>query len=171
MLLRITSCTDLDSRKLMDIYSENNTENAEDFYPGETDRDVALRKVETGFMSFLEQEFFTWTKAACWIWEEDGLWVSALRNCEIQDGLHYLEALETHPAHRNKGYGSLLLSRVLSAMREDGPFRLCDCVSKRNAASLKIHEKCGFRIVSESGYNYLYKETDEHDFGLEYSCS
>ncbi len=78
--------------------------------------------------------------------------------------------LETHPAHRNKGYGSLLFSRVLSTMREDGPFRLCDCVSKKNVASLKTHEKCGFRIVSESGYNYLYDETDEHDFGLEYSC-
>ncbi len=57
MLLRITSCSDLGSRKLMDIYSESNAENAEDFYPGETDKDVALCKVETGFMSFLEQEF------------------------------------------------------------------------------------------------------------------
>lgn len=170
MLLKITSCADLDSRKLMDIYSESNSENAEDFYPEETDRAVALRKVEAGYLSFLEDEFFKWTKATYWVWEEDGRWVSAVRICEIRDGLYYLEALETHPAHRKQGYGSRLLSSVLSAMKEDGPFRLCDCVSKKNVASLKTHEKCGFRIVSESGYNYLYDETDEHDFGLEYSC-
>lgn len=170
MLLKITSCADLDSRKLMDIYSESNTENAEDFYPEETDRAVALRKAEDGYLSFLKDEFFKWAKATYWIWDEAGLWVSAVRICEIRDGLYYLEALETHPAQRKKGYGSRLLSSVLSAMKEDGPFRLCDCVSKKNVASLKTHEKCGFRIVSENGYNYLYDETDEHDFGLEYRC-
>lgn len=50
----------------------------------------------------------------------------------------------------------------------EGPFRLCDCVGKKNAASLKAHEKCGFRIVSEKGCDYLHREADDRDFGLEY---
>jgi len=33
---------------------------------------------------------------------------------------------------------------------------------------LKLHEKCGFRIVSEEGYDYLNNEADDHDFSLEY---
>lgn len=69
-----------------------------------------------------------------------------------------------------RGYGALLLSGVLDAMKAEGPFRLCDCVGKRNTASLKAHEKCDFRIVSEKGYDYLHQEADDRDFGLEYSC-
>ena len=34
-------------------------------------------------------------------------------------------------------------------MKAEGPFRLCDCVGKKNAASLKAHEKCGFRRVAD----------------------
>lgn len=168
MLLQITNYADLDKRKLMDVYSESNLENTAYFCPEETDQAAAVGKVESGFLSFLETEFFQYAKAACWVWEENGVWISSLRTCEIQDGLYYLEALETRPDHRKKGFGSRLLSGVLEAMKTEGSFRLCDCVSKKNAASLKTHEKCGFQIVSQEGYNYLYKETDEHDFGLEY---
>ena len=39
---------------------------------------------------------------------------------------------------------------------------------EKNAASLKAHEKCGFRIVSEKGCDYLHREADDRDFGLEY---
>ena len=89
------------------------------------------------------------------------MWVSALRICRIPEGPYYLEALETRPDRRRQGYGVRLLSEVLDAMKAEGPFRLCDCVGKKNAASLKAHEKCGFRIVSEKGCDY-------RDFGLEY---
>ena len=97
----------------------------------------------------------------------DDVWVSALRTCKIQEGLYYLEALETRPDHRRKGYGSILLSSVADSLKGDDPFRLCSCVSKKNIASLKTHEKSGFQIVSKEGYDYLQKEADDHDFGLE----
>ena len=169
MLLKISDFSTIDPRKLMDVYSESNYENTDYFYPDETDKAAAVSKVEAGFLQFLKDDFFTHAKASCWILEENGIWISALRTCEIRPGLYYLEALETRPDHRRKGYGSALLSGVLEEMKADGPFRLCDCVGKKNAASLKTHEKCGFRIVSEAGYDYLYDEADERDFGLEYS--
>lgn len=168
MLIKITSYSELDERSLMDIYAESNLENTEYFCPGETDRAAAVSQVESGFLDFLKQEFFQLPKAAYWVWETDGIWVSALRTCEVQDRLYYLEALETHPEHRKKGYGALLLSGVVEAMKADGAFRLCDCTGKRNIASLKTHEKCGFQIVSEAGYDYLLKEANDLDFGLEY---
>ena len=171
MLLRITKYCDLDERKLMDVYSESNYENTDYFFPDEADKDAALRKVEAGFLDFLKDDFFSMTDAAYWVLETDGVWVSALRTCRVQKGLYYLEALETHPDHRRKGYGAILLSSVADSLKKDGPFRLCSCVSKRNIASLKTHEKSGFLIVSEKGYDYLHEEADDHDFGLEYCYS
>ena len=168
MLLRITKYSDIDGRKLMDVYSESNIENTEYFFPDEKDKGSAVQKVEDGFLDFLEHDFFNSEGAACWILEKDGIWISALRISRVREGLYYLEALETRPDQRGKGYGSRLLSGVLEEMKKDGAFRLCDCVGKKNAASLKTHERCGFRIVSEEGYDYLHEEADEHDFGLEY---
>lgn len=169
MLLRITNFNDLDPRKLMDVYAESNFDNTDYFYPDEADKELATRKVEKGFLQFLETDFFLHEDATYWILEDDGVWVSALRTCRIQGGLFYLEALETIPSRRKKGYGSLLLTGVLDFMKKNGPFRLCDCISKRNIASLRTHEKCGFRIVSEIGYDYLNKEADDRDYGLEYA--
>ena len=169
MILIITDCSDLDERKLMDIYAESNFENTDYFFPEDPDKETALRKVEAGFLDLLKNEFFLLNKATYWVLEENGVWYSALRTCEIQNGLYYLEALETRPDARRNGHAAHLLSGVLDALRKDGPFRLCDCVSKKNTASLRTHEKCGFLIVSEEGYDYLREEADDHDFGLEYS--
>lgn len=171
MLLKITSYSELDKRKLMDIYSESNFENTDYFYPDESDKNTAVAMVETGFLTFLESEFFKMGKATYWVFEENGVWLSALRTCEIKERLYWLEALETKPECRGKGYGSKLLSAVLVAMKAVGEFCLCDCVSKNNAASLRTHEKCGFKIVSYEGYDYLHEESDSRDFGLEYRYS
>lgn len=171
MLLRITSYSELDNRMLMDIYSESNFENTDYFYPDETDKNAAVAMVETGFLNFLENEFFKFGKATYWVFEENGVWLSALRTCEIKDGLYWLEALETKPDCRGKGYGFKLLSAVLDAMKAEGEFCLCDCVAKNNTASLRTHEKCGFKIVSDAGYDYLHEEADSRDFGLEYRYS
>lgn len=168
MLRKITSSSGIDEGKLMAVYAESNLENTAYFYPEETDKAVAVARVEAGFLDFLKNEFFQYTKAACWVMEENGVWLSALRTCEIEDGLYYLEALETRPDRREMGYGSALLAAVVEALKAAGSFQLCDCVSKTNAASLKTHEKCGFKIVSECGYDYLHREADERDYGLEY---
>ena len=168
MLKKIKEYSEIDAGKLMDVYAESNLENTDYFFPEETDKEAAVRKVEEGFLDFLENEFFKLDDAAYWILEKDREWVSALRTCRISDGLYYLEALETRPDQRGKGYGSMLLSGVTEALKKEGPFRLCDCVSKKNTASLRTHEKCGFRIVSEEGYDYLNKDRDPYDYGLEY---
>ena len=168
MMITITEFEDVDARKLMDIYAESNYENTDYFFPDEPDKDVAVRMVEEGFLDYLKNGFFTQPGASYRVLEENGIWVSALRLNRIQSDLYYLEALETRPDRRGKGYATLLLSGVLESLKRDGPFRLCDCVSKKNAASLKVHEKCGVRIVSDEGYDYLNEEADDHDFGLEY---
>ena len=168
MLLRINEYCDLDERKLMDIYSESNYENTDYFFPDITDKNEAVRKVEAGFLDFLKNDFFSHEGNCYWVLEVDGSWVSAMRTSKLEAGLYYPEALETRPDCRRKSYASRLLTGVLEALKTEGPFRMCDCVSKKNIASLKTHEKCGFRIVSEKGFDYLSGESDEHCYGLEY---
>ena len=171
MLLRISQYKELDGRKLMDIYAESNLENTDYFFPDITDKKEAVRKVEEGFLDFLRNEFFAQPGNVYWILEVDGLWVSAIRTSRIKDDVYYPEALETRPDFRRKGYGSRLLGEVLDSLKADGPFVMYNCVSKRNTASLKTHEKCGFRIVSDRGYDYLSEEYDDHCYGLEYRFS
>ena len=171
MILRITRYCDLNERKLMDVYSESNFENTDYFFPDETDKAVAVRKVEEGFCSFLKEEFFSNAGNDYWVLEENGIWVCALRLNLIEKGLYYLEALETKPDCRKQGYATKLMNGVLSKLKSEGSFRICDCISKKNIASIRTHEKCGFRIVSDKGFDYLQNEADDHDYGLEFSYS
>ena len=171
MLLRITQYSDVDERKLMDIYSESNYENTDFFFPEESDKNKAVSQVESGFLDFLKNDFFKQPEASLWVFEENGVWLCALRTCKVRPDLYYLEALETRPDQRRKGYASRLLANVEEAMKEEGPFRLYCCVSKKNISSVRTHEKCGFLIVSEKGYDYLQEEANDNDFGFEYCYS
>ena len=124
--------------------------------------------VESSYLEYIKNEYFALPNATYWILEEEGEYKSALRITETESGLFYLEALETPPKEREKGYGTELLMKVIKTMKEDGPFRLCDSVGKHNTPSLKVHEKCGFSVVSEDAYDYLNKEVDDRCYGLEY---
>lgn len=171
MILKITRYCDLDERKLMDVYAESNYENTDYFFPEETDKAVAVRKVEEGFCGFLKDEFFSRDGNAYWVLEENGIWVCALRLNLIENGLYYLEALETKPDCRKQGYATKLMNDVIEKLKSEGSFRICDCISKKNIASIRTHEKCGFRIVSDKGFDYLRNEADDYDYGLEFSYS
>ena len=167
MLLKITSPDELDQGKLMFIYSEGNAENAEYFYPEIEDKKEAVKKVENDFCNFLRTEFFNGENIYC-VSDINGVWVSALRLNKIEEGFYYLEALETAPQYRKKGYASELLREVISDLKKSGKFKIRDCVGKKNIASINTHEKCGFKIISENGYDYLQNETDERCYGFEY---
>lgn len=170
MLHKMVRGCELDGQKLMAVYAQSNAENADSFYPEETDKKKAIQLVEAGFMNFLENDFLKQEGAACWVWEESGIWVSACRTCRVEPGLYYLEALETRPDSRGNGYAARLLQGVCQALQAEGACRICNCVGKGNTASLRTHQKCGFQIVSECGYDYGGKTSDDRDFGLEFCC-
>ncbi len=169
MLLKITENTDIDPRNIMDIYAESNMENTDYFYPETEDKELALQKVESDFLEYIGTEFLSCPANAYWVLEENGVWVSALRLYKVKEGFYYIEALETRPDRRRQGCAFRLLNGLLEELKKQGAFRICDCVGKKNTASLKTHEKCGFSVVSDCGYNYLSDETDDRDFGMEYS--
>lgn len=167
MLLNIKSCDGLDERRLMDLYCEGNIENAEELYPDE-DRALAVRRVEDGFLDFLKNKFFAAEGSEYFVLAEDGEWVSALRTSRIRDDLYYMEALETRPDMRKRGFAKKLLVEVLDELKQRGPFELYCCVSKKNEPSIRTHLAAGFSIVSENGYSYLQDETNEYAYGVGY---
>ena len=168
MLHRIDRFAELDGRKLMDLYAEGNRENAEYFYP-DMDPDAGTQRVEREFLAFLRDEFLPQPENTYWVLEENGAYRSALRLTELSGRLFYLEALETHPDCRRQGYAVRLLREVTDALRAQGPFRICDCVSKRNIPSIEAHKKAGFQIVSEEGYDYLQGKADANDYVFAYT--
>lgn len=170
MLLRFDHFSDLDPRKLMDVYAEGNLENTDYFYPDITDKAEAVKKVEADFLEYLARDFFQTPNPSYWVLEENGCWVSALRMNELKPGFYYMEALETRPDCRRRGYSARILTEVIETLKKQGPFQIWDCVGKRNKASLRTHLKCGFQIVAEDGYDYLSQETSVFVHGLAYFC-
>lgn len=165
MLTEITRYEDLNQRALMGLYREDNEENTEYFYPG-MDKSKALELVEKGFLDFLKTDFFNGVNTY-YILEQNGRWVSALRLNLVRERFYYLEALETDPELRGRGYASALLTEVLEKLKKSGPFSVCDCVHKENAASVATHLKCGFTVAGD-GVDYLRGGTDEEEFGMRY---
>jgi ribosomal protein S18 acetylase RimI-like enzyme len=168
MIYRITKFEEIDSQKLMAIYREGNEENAEYFYPDEKDKAKAIRMVEKSFLNYIKTDFFSSGNNTYWILEINNVWISALRLYRIDEEAYYIEALETHPEFRKHGYATTLLNEVITAMKKLGTFKIFDCVSKKNEASIKTHLKCGFQNISDIGLNYLSNEKNEKTFGMQY---
>lgn len=130
-------------RKLMEVYEEGNRENAGVFYSEESaDRGLAL--AEEDFYQYLNEVFFQTPDAVYAVWTDQGQYVSALRLEPYQDGL-LLEALETRPDMRERGYASALIRAVQQELA--GDTKVYSHVWKRNIASCRTHECCGFRQV------------------------
>ena len=127
----------------MEVYADSNEEKASD-WPN-LPHGYALTLAEQDFRQYLDEVFFRTSGALCALWEEKGKYVSVLRLEPYKDGL-LLEGLETHPDHRKKGYAAKLIAAV---QRHLDSVKVYSHVNKRNIASLKTHEKCGFRQISD----------------------
>ena len=146
MLYLAESMHKLDFRQLMDVYIEGNLENAKELFSQETE-EQGLRLAEQDFYQYLRECFFATPGAFYCVWVVEGCYVSALRLEPYQDGL-LLEALETKPECRGNGYAADLVWAVLKYLPGR---RIYSHVSKRNKASLRVHEKCGFHRILEYG--------------------
>lgn len=142
MLHIARSLGQLDFSRLMAVYEEGNRENGEDLYPNLPEGQRILQ-AEQDFYQYLRYDFFETEGAYYAIWREKGCYFSALRIEPYKDGV-LLEALETHPQYRRQGFAEMLLRAVLPMEK-----KVYSHVGKRNTASLRVHEKCGFRRISE----------------------
>ena len=134
MLLIAKRLEELDFSALMDVYFEGNLEKAEEYGDG------GLLRAEREFYDYLRDDFFRHRDAFYAVWTEEGKYVSALRLEPHLNGW-LLEALETAPDYRRKGYAKAMMEAVLERM---GQATVYSHVSIRNQASLRTHYACGF---------------------------
>lgn len=141
MLYLATKLHELNFGQLMAVYEEGNRENAALFFPDLSEGQQMIQ-AEQSFYQYLQEGFFSAPGAVYALWVENCVYVSALRLEPYEDGL-LLEALETAPDQRRKGYAEKLIRAVQAQFSQ----KIYSHVSKKNAASMAVHEKCGFRQV------------------------
>ena len=128
----------LDFSELMAVYEEGNRENGALFHP-ELSEGQQILHAEQSFYQYLKECFFATEGAVYALWVENGKYVSALRLEPYEDGL-LLEALETIPSQRRKRYAQ----QLIRAVQAQFPQKIYSHISKKNTASLMVHQKCGF---------------------------
>ena len=163
MLIIAKNLRDLRFSELMQVYGQSNREAAQE--RKNLPPMFALELAEQDFRQYLQQVFFRTPGAVCCIWEESGRYVSALRLEPYKDG-QLLAALETAPDCRRQGYGEALIRAVQQHL---GSGKLYSHVDKRNTASLRIHEKCGFLVISDCAV-YISGSVDYRCCTLVYEC-
>ena len=148
MLTIVKSMRELNIGQLMAVYEESNLENGQEFYP-EMPQNQQILHAEQDFYQYLRECFFKTEGARYAIWSVNGSYVSALRLEPYQDGL-LLEALETAPSHRRKGYAAALIKATLQQLDNE---KVYAHIHKKNIASLATHKSCGFcRILEHAVY-------------------
>ena len=145
MLRIFRNFRELNFEKLMAVYQESNQENAQAFFPDDSYAEQQ-RKAYDSFAEYLRQDFFRVKGAFYAVWAAENCYISALRMEPFEDGL-LLEALETMPGHRRKGYAAKIICAVLKAL--PAGTTVYSHVHKRNAASLATHRHCGFQEALE----------------------
>ncbi len=144
MLLMAKSLKELNFRQLMDVYQEGNQDNARELYP-DMPMERGILEAEQDFYEYLRTGFFAAAGAYYALWRADNRYVSALRMERYRDGL-LIEAVETLPEQRRKGYAKALLKAVMAQV---GQGRVYAHIAKWNTASRQLHEGCGFRKISD----------------------
>jgi L-amino acid N-acyltransferase YncA len=75
-------------------------------------------------------------------------WTAAIA---VSDRCVYAGVIEhsvyTHPAHRCRGIGAALLAALIGSAEQAGIWTIQSGVFPENTASLRLHERAGFRVV------------------------
>lgn len=63
------------------------------------------------------KEFQSNQKRYICVWEEQGVYRAGLRLINLGNRIWFIEAIETSPNDRNKGYGRLLLNSIIEYLK------------------------------------------------------
>ena len=148
MLKLISSMSQMDPRQLMAVYRESNLKNAKRRYKECTD-EMALAREEEDFLNYLREDFFRVKGTLYALWVADGVYKAALRVEPYRDGF-LLEALETAPNARRKGYARALMDGIADHLRASGCRCIYSHIHKGNMPSLGVHNQCGFRVIADT---------------------
>ena len=131
-------------RQLLSLYSESMNEMKKHF--------ASDAEMRGAYASFL-RDFVKNPKQLILVEVSDDDWVSALRAIETTEGHWFLEAVETKPEKRKKGFGKDLLCHTIDYLKNIGMRELTCTISRNNFNSQALHGKCGFIPTNEPPLN------------------
>ena len=131
----------------MQVYLESNQKTGAELYSDNGDAYQRLR-AEDAFLTYLSEDFFCQKDARYAVWVHEGVYKAALRIEPYMDGI-LIEALETSPHERRKGYAYRLLTSTLDYLKRTQYSVAYSHIRKTNIASLRVHRKCGFQKCLE----------------------
>lgn len=151
MLTIIRSTDPVPYSAIMEIYEESITRDGRLRYARYS---VERQKMEAEqeLYQYLKEVFFRQPEAFLALWTVDGKAVSALRMEPYQDGF-LLNALETAPAHRKKGYATSLVKETLMYFRGHSNLPVYSHIEQKNLASINVHQNAGFGFLKTGAFH------------------
>ena len=151
MLLVWTSTDGLDREQFSAVYRGSALENCREMYPEEHTPQAALARYEQEHLAYMDGPFFQEERGLLFILaSREGRYRAAVKLYPWQgERRWHIEALETRPEDRGKGYGTQVLREMIARLEQDGPVTLRSEVGNGNASSLHAHLKAGFRQRAE----------------------
>ena len=144
MLKLVTSIDEIAISRLLSVYSESMNEMKIHFA-----NDAEMCRAYESFL----RDFVKNPKQLILVEVFHDEWISALRAIEAIEGHWFLEAVETKPEERKKGFGKDLLVHTIDYLKNIGMRELTCTISKNNFNSHALHGKCGFIPTNEPPLN------------------
>lgn len=152
VLIVVRTVDDSVVERLFDVYAESMGDLSVGFSSEEEMRS-SYREFLEGFVS--DQGHLVLVE------EDGGVWRSALRAVSCGGGHWFVEAVETDPCARQRGYGRLLLLHTTEHLRSLGARDVTCVIYGGNEASRRLHESCGFEVTDEDPVD-PWGERDEY---------
>lgn len=144
MLKIITQIDEDVISKLLSVYSESMDDMKRNF--------VSDTEMSRAYATFL-RNFVKKPNQLIIVEVFDEEWVSALRAIEAMKGHWFLEAMETKPDERKKGFGKELLRHTIGYLKVLGMSEITCTISQNNHKSQALHGKCGFIPTNDPPFN------------------
>jgi|GEM_PF-5410631 Sortase and related acyltransferases len=130
--------------ELLHVYTQSNEDIFRKDYAGQYGSEEASRAALAQDYADFIAEFIAQDDRYIFAVRDSGIYVAALRIIRMSPGGWYIEALETSPEHRRKGFARCLLTQTLRCMRALSARSVVSVIGRDNIASQALHVSCGF---------------------------
>jgi len=160
MLIEIKEINESAVCQLFDLYAESMRNMQSQFH--------SYDEMKQAYTQFLH-DFLASPNQLILVETIDGEWVSGLRTIETSKGCWFIEAVETKPDRRERGYGKRLIQDTISYLRQKGMCQITCQIARKNVRSQLLHTSCGFVATQEPSID-PWGEADDNTILYKYVC-
>lgn len=138
----------LNKEEFLAVYKGSAEINAPQWYP-DLPFEAAVQKYESGYWDFMQRSFWE-EKGVLLVAHSDSHYVSAVVAYQKENHSFLIEALETAPNERGKGYGKIVLKEMLDFLvHSDSNATVYSFTGKKNIASQRTHASLGMEKLHD----------------------